>query len=68
LISPSAFRELGKFAVKAINQLQVFGTLSVAPAAKPDNHVHIVWRYVLASDIAVIIVFSIEWTDVLFPH
>ena len=54
--------------MKAISEFHVFGALEVPSTAESDNHVHIVWRYVLAADIAVIIVFAIEWTDIFDFH
>ena len=54
--------------MKTIRQLHVFGAVGEATVAEPDDHVHIMRRYVLTANITIIIVFAIEWTDIRGFH
>jgi hypothetical protein len=54
--------------VKTVGQLEVFGALDVSSVAVSNDHVNVMWRYILTADIAIIIVFAIEWADVLICH
>ena len=64
----SACYQVCQLVWKAVRQLHIFDAFLVAAAAVSDDHVHIVRRDISATNVAVIIVFAVEWTDVGFSH
>ena len=60
--------QMFEFAWEPVGQLHVLDAFHVTAAAVSDYHVHIVRRDIATTNITVVIVFAVKWTNVGSSH
>ena len=68
LLMCSTINHSKNFTGITFGQLLVFETFPVATAAVPDDKIDIVRRDIPATDVAVIITFSVKWANTMMRH